>query len=114
MLKEISDTTEVHTVQHLSAQEVSCYSVRESRYAEPQQHSIKNSSADTEAIDSDVSHISISLQIENSASADTVEVLQLVSTHSLIGEEITAYTRMSIEQLKCAIHTEQSKDSLIQ
>ena len=37
-----------------------------------------------------------------------------MSTHSSIGEEIMAYTRMSIEQLKCAIHTEQLKDSLIQ
>ena len=61
MLKEISDATEAHTVQCLSAQEASCYSVRGPRYAEPQQHSIKNSSADTEAINSDASHISISL-----------------------------------------------------
>ena len=37
-----------------------------------------------------------------------------MSTHSLIGEKITAYTRMSIKQLKCAIHAEQSKDSLVQ
>ena len=114
MLKEIDDATEVHTVQHLSAQEASCYPVRGLRYAEPQQHSIKNSSADTEAINSGASHIFISLQIENNTSADTVEALQLVSTHSLIGEEITAYTRMSIEQLKCAICTEQLKDSLVQ
>ena len=113
MLKGISDITEVHTVQHLSAQEASCYSVREPRYAEPQQHLIKNSSADTEAMNSDASHVSISLQIEDSASADTVEALQLMSTHSSIGEEITAYTRMSIEQLKCAICTEQLKDSLV-
>ena len=61
MLKGIDGITEVHTVQCLSAQEASCYSVRGSRYAEPQQHSIKNSSADTEAIDSGTSHISISL-----------------------------------------------------
>ena len=113
MLKGISDTTEAHTVQRLSAQEVSHYPVEGPRYAEPQQHPIKNSSADTEAINSDVSHVSISLQIEDSTSADTVEVLQLMSTHSLIGEEITAYTRMSIEQLKCAICTEQLKDSLV-
>ena len=113
MSEEISSTTEVHTVQHLSAQEVSCYSVREPRYAEPQQHSIKDSSADTEAINSDASHISISLQIEDSTSADTVEVLQLVSTCSPIGGKITAYIRMSIKQLECANHTEQLKDSLI-
>ena len=31
------------------------------RYAEPQQHLIKNISADTEAMNSDASHISISL-----------------------------------------------------
>ena len=37
-----------------------------------------------------------------------------MSTHSSIGGEITAYIRMSIKQLKCAIHTEQLKDSLVQ
>ena len=37
-----------------------------------------------------------------------------MSTHSLIGGEIMAYTRMSIKQLEHAIHTEQLKDSLIQ
>ena len=114
MLKGIGGATEVHTVQRLSAQEASCYSVRGPRYAEPQQHSLKNSSADTEAINNDASHVSISLQIEDSASADTVKVLQLVSTCSLIGGEITAYTKMSIKQLECAICTEQLKDSLVQ
>ena len=114
MSEGIGDTTEAHTVQRLSAQEASCYPVRGPRYAEPQQHSIKNSSADTEAINSGASYISISLQIEDSASADTVEALQLVSTHSPIGGEITAYTRMSIEQLERAICTEQLKDSLVQ
>ena len=113
MLKGISDATEAHTVQCLSAQEASCYSVRGPRYAEPQQHPIKNSSADTEAMNSDASHISISLQIEDSASADTVKALQLMFTCSPIGGEIMAYTRMSIKQLKCAIHTEQLKDSLV-
>ena len=114
MLKGISSATEVCTVQHLSAQEASHYPVEGPRYAEPQQHPIKNSSADTEAMNSDASYISISLQIEDSTSADTVEALQLVSTHSSIGGEITAYTRMSIKQLKCAICTEQLKDSLVQ
>ena len=61
MLKEIDDITEVYTMQCLSAQEVSHYSVRKSRYAESQQHSIKNSSADTETINSSISYISISL-----------------------------------------------------
>ena len=37
-----------------------------------------------------------------------------MSTCSPIGGEITAYTRMSIKQLKCAIHTEQLKDNLVQ
>ena len=64
-------------------------------------------------MDSGASHIPISLQIEDSASADTVEALQLVSTHSPIGGEITAYTRMSIEQLERAIRAEQLKDSLV-
>ena len=114
MLEGISSTTEAHTVQHLSAQEASCYPVRGPRYIEPQQHLIKNSSADTEAMNSGTSHISISLQIEDSTSADTVEALQLMSTHSSIGGEITAYTRMSIKQLECAICTEQLKDSLVQ
>ena len=61
MSEGISDATEAHTVQRLSAQEASWDSVRRPRYAEPQQHSIKNSSADTEAINSDISHVSISL-----------------------------------------------------
>ena len=61
MLKGIGGATEAHTVQCLSAQEASCYPVRGPRYAEPQQHLIKNSSADTEAIDSGASHVSISL-----------------------------------------------------
>ena len=61
MLKGISGATEAHIVQRLSAQEVSCYSVEGPRYAEPQQHLLKNSSADTEAMNDDASHISISL-----------------------------------------------------
>ena len=61
MLKGISGATEAHTVQRLSAQEASCYPVEGPRYAEPQQHPLKNSSADTEAINSGASHVSISL-----------------------------------------------------
>ena len=61
MSEGISGATEAHTVQHLSAQEASCYPVEEPRYAEPQQHPLKNSSADTEAIDGGASYISISL-----------------------------------------------------
>ena len=50
MSEEISDITEAHTVQCLSAWETSWDSVRRPRYAEPQQHSIKNSAADTAAM----------------------------------------------------------------
>ena len=50
MLKEINDVTEAYTMQCLSAQEASQDSVRRSRYAESQQHSIKNSAADTAAM----------------------------------------------------------------
>ena len=99
ILKEISDITEVHTMQCLFTQEVSWDSVRRSRYAESQQHSIKNSAADTAAmnISDTVNHALISLWIENSASANTVKALQLVCTHSLISEKITAYIRIFIE-----------------
>ena len=48
--EEISDVTEAHTVQCLFAQEVSWDSVRELKYAESEQHSIKNSAANTAAI----------------------------------------------------------------
>ena len=63
MLKEISDITEVHIMWCLSAQEVSWDSVRRSRYAESQQHSIKNSAANTAAmnISDTVNHTLISL-----------------------------------------------------
>ena len=37
-----------------------------------------------------------------------------MSTHILLNGEITAYTRISIKQLKHAIHTEQSHNSVIQ
>ena len=99
MLKEISDVTEAHTVQCLSAQEASWDSVRRSRYAESQQHLIKNSTADTAAmnISDTVNHTFISIQIKNSASADTVEALQLMSTHSSIDEKITAYIKIFIK-----------------
>ena len=50
MSEEISDIIKTHTVQCLSAWEVSWDSVRRFRYAESQQHSIKNSAADTTAI----------------------------------------------------------------
>ena len=53
MSEEISDITEAHTVQCLSAQKVSQNSVKESKYTESEQHSIKNSAADTAAINID-------------------------------------------------------------
>ena len=63
MSEEISDVTEAHTVQCLSAWEASWDSVRRSRYAESQQHSIKNSAADTAAmnISNTVDHALIDL-----------------------------------------------------
>ena len=50
MSEEINDIIEAHIVQHLFAQEASWDSVRRSEYAESEQHSIKNSAADTAAI----------------------------------------------------------------
>ena len=50
MLKEIIDVTEVYIMWYLFTQEVSWDSVRRFRYAESQQHSIKNSVADTAAM----------------------------------------------------------------
>ena len=61
MSEKISDITETHTMQCLSALEASCDSVKEFKYAEPQQHSIKNSSADTAAMIVSDSHVLISL-----------------------------------------------------
>ena len=54
-----------------------------------------------------VNDTSLSLRIADDASAGTVEALQLVPTCIPLGDEITAYTRMSREQRKSAIHTEQ-------
>ena len=54
-----------------------------------------------------VDDASLSLQIADDASAGTVGALQLVPTRIPLGDEITAYTRMSREQHKSAIHTEQ-------
>ena len=63
MSEEISDVTEAYTVQCLSAWEASWDSVREPRYVESQQHSIKNSAADTAAINisNTVNHTLINL-----------------------------------------------------
>ena len=102
---EISDITKALTVQHLSAQEVSHNYIEGSRYAEPQHHLIKDNpriinTDDTVVIDF------IGLQFDKGVSADTVEALQLMSTHTSMSGEIIAYTSMSIKQLKCAICTE--------
>ena len=63
MSEEISDVIKAHTVQCLSAQKASWDSVRESKYVESQQHSIKNSAADTAAmnISNTVNHTLIDL-----------------------------------------------------
>ena len=63
MLKEINDVTKVHIMQCLTTCEVNYDSVRRSKYAEFQQHSIKNSAADTAAmnISNTVDHALIDL-----------------------------------------------------
>ena len=109
---EIGGTTKASTVQCLSAQEASCDHIEGPRYAEPQHYSAKNNSRvintdDTVIVDS------IDLQFNKSVSADTVKALQLMSTCILMSGEITAYTSMSIEQLKHAICTEQSNNNLV-
>ena len=55
----------------------------------------------------------IGLQIEAGASDETVEALRLVATRTPIGGEATAYTKMSIKELKRAICAKQSHDSLV-
>ncbi|KAA6412412.1 MAG: hypothetical protein FRX48_03402 [Lasallia pustulata] len=111
---EAGSTTKAPLVQRLSAQEASRDKFRPG-LADPEHHSIKGSAADADIMDIDdvVNNAPISLQIEDRASADTVEALQLVSTCTPIGGEITAYIRMSIKQLKCAIYTEQSYNNAV-
>ena len=110
---EISDATKASSMQHLSAQEASCDHMKGSKYIESQHHSVKNNSRVINTDDMIIIDL-IDLQFDESISADTVKVLQLVSTHTLIGDEITAYISMSIEQLKCAICTEQFNNNLVQ
>ena len=111
---EAGGATKAPSVRRLSAQEASRDKFRPG-LADPKHHSIKGSAADADAMDIDdvVNNAPISRQIEDRASADTVEALQLVSTHTLIGGEIMAYTRMFIEQLKRAICTEQSYNDAV-
>ena len=65
----------------LPTQEASCDGSGRPEYAEPQHHSIKDSTADAVAmgINDTVEDDPIGLQIEAGASADTVEALQLMS-----------------------------------
>ena len=85
-------------------------------YPEVQHRSIEDRAADAEAMDIDntVEDDPIGLQIEAGASNKMVKALWLVATHTPIGDEVTAYTSMSIKELKYAIHAEQSHNSLVQ
>ena len=85
-------------------------------YPEAQHRSIEDSAADADAMDIDdtVDDDPIGLQIEAGASDKTVEALRLVATRTPIGGEATAYTKMSIEELKRAIRAKQSHNSLVQ
>ena len=56
----------------------------------------------------------IGLQIEAGTPAETVETLQFMSTCTPISGEATAYINMSIKELKRAIYTKQSHNSLVQ
>ncbi|SLM33751.1 gag polymerase env [Lasallia pustulata] len=111
---EAGGATKAPSVRRLSAQEASRDKFRPG-LADPEHHSIKGSAADADAMDIDdvVNNAPISLQIEDRASADTVEAFQLVSTCTPIEGEITAYTKMSIKQLKRAIRTEQSYNNAV-
>ena len=84
-------------------------------YPEAQHRSIEDGAADADAMDIDdtVDNDPIGLQIEAGASDKTVEALRLVATRTPIGGEATAYTKMSIEELKRAICAEQSHNSLV-
>ncbi|SLM39863.1 hypothetical protein LPUS_10502 [Lasallia pustulata] len=89
--------------------------VRRPGHPEAQHRSIEDSAADADAMDIDdtVDDDPIGLQIEAGASDKTAEALQLVGTCTPIGAEATAYTSMSIEELKCAICAKQSHNSLV-
>ena len=110
---EIGGATKALSVQCLSAQEASCDHIKEPRYAEPQHHSVKNNSRVMDTDDMVIVDL-IGLQFDEGVSADTVKVLQLMSTCTSMSGEITAYTSMSIEQLEHAICTEQSNNDLVQ
>ena len=89
--------------------------VRRPGHPEAQHRSIEDSTADADAMDIDdtVDDDPIGLQIEPGASDKTAKPLRLVATRTPIGDEATAYTKMSIKELKRAICAEQSHDSLV-
>ena len=84
-------------------------------YPEAQHRSIENSAANAEAMDinNTIDDDPIGLQIEAGASDKMVEALRLVATCTPIGGKATAYTKMSIKELKRAICAKQSHDSLV-
>ena len=108
--------TETSLMRCLPAWKASCNSNKRPEHPEAQHCSIKDSTADAEAMDIDgtVNNDPIDLQIEADAPNETVEALWLVTTRIPIGGEVTAYISMSIEELKCAIYAEQSYGSLVQ
>ena len=64
-------------------------------------------------IDNTIDNDPIGLQIEAGASNKTVKAFWLVATCTPIGGKATAYTKISIEELKHAIRAEQSHNSLV-
>ena len=108
--------TDAPLVHCLPAREASHDGNRRPGYPEAQHRLIKDSTADAVAMDINdtVNNNFIGLQIEADAPAEMVEALRLVSTHTPIGREATAYTSMSIKELKRAICAKQSHDSLVQ
>ena len=90
--------------------------VRRPGYPEAQHCSIEDGTADADAMDIDdtVDNDPIGLQIEVGASDKMVKALWLVATRTPIGGEATAYIKMSIEELECAICAEQSHNTLVQ
>ena len=85
-------------------------------HSEAQHRSIKDSTADAEAMDINdaVDNDPISLQVEAGVSDETAEALRLVATHTPIGGKATAYISISIKELKRAIYAKQSHDNLVQ
>ncbi|SLM34477.1 gag polymerase env [Lasallia pustulata] len=101
-------TTGTPAVRNLSAREAS-------RNGDAVHRSIEDSTADADAMDIDdtVDNDPIGLQIEAGASDKTVEALRLVATRTPIGDEATAYTKMSIKELERAICAKQYHNSLV-